>query len=171
MLPNINFWGTILETIWGLDLLWLGFSKLLIAILVSSYTRDRIGRAGRIRRTGRNGHPRDKLNRKFNIVSQQNVHLRCNFRQGTPQLLEVHMCFNAVGIPIGCKGWFDYCGSRNMFPTIYFSDVNTLPNQCVFFFMRLLSLFVSLKFIFYFGINFFILFMFLLCSYISREEL
>ena len=69
------------------------------------------------------------------------------------------------------KGRFDNCGGRNRFPTIYFPDVNTLPNQCIFFFMSVLSLFVSLKFIFYFGINFLILFMFLLCSLISREEL
>ena len=69
------------------------------------------------------------------------------------------------------KGRFDNCGGRNRFLTIYFPDVNTLPNQCVLFFMRFLSLFVSLKFIFYFGINFLILFMFLLCSYISHEEL
>ena len=74
-------------------------------------------------------------------------------------------------VTTGCKGRFDNCGGRNRFLTIYFPNVNTLPNQCVFFFMRFLSLFVSLKFIFYFGINFLILFMFLLCSYISREEL
>ena len=171
MLPIIDCWGAIPETIWGLDLLWLGFPKLLMAIFVSSYTGDHTGRTGHVGCTGRNGCPRDKLNRKLSTVSQQNVQLRWNFRQGTPQLLEVHTCFIAVGIPIGCKWLFDNCGGRNRFLTIYFPDVNTLPNQCIFFFMSFLSLFVSLKFIFYFGINFLILFMFLLCSYISHEEL
>ena len=58
-LKVLSFWFYLLK-VWGLDLLWLGFPKLLIAILVSSYTRDR---------TGRNGHLRDKLYHKFSIVS------------------------------------------------------------------------------------------------------
>ena len=94
-----------------------------MAILVSSCIGDRIGR-----NTGRNGHLKDELYHKFNTVSQQNVLLRCNFRQGAPQLLEVYTCFNAVGIPIGCKGRFDSYGGRNRFPRIYFPDVHTLPN-------------------------------------------
>ena len=81
-----SFWFYLLK-VWGLDLLWLGFPKLLMAILVSSYIGDCIGR---------NGHLRDELYRKFNTVSQQNVQLKCNFKQGVPQLLEVHMCFNAI---------------------------------------------------------------------------
>ena len=159
-LKVLSFWFYLLK-VWGLDLLRLGFPKLLMAILVSSCIGDRNGC-----NIGRNGHLRDH---KFNTVSQQNVQLRCNFRQGAPQQLEVYRCFNAVGIPIGCKGRVDSCGGRNRFSRIYFPDVNTLHNQCVFFFMRFLSLFVSSKFIFYFGINFLILF--LLCSYISREQL
>ena len=110
-----------------------------MAILVSSCIGDR---------TGHNGHLRDKLFYKFNTVSQQNALLWCNFRQGAPQLLEVYTCFKAVRIPIGCKGRFDNYGGRNRFPRIYFPNVNTLPNQYIFFFMTFLSLFVSLKFIF-----------------------
>ena len=160
-LKVLSFWFYLLKD-WGLDLLWLGFPKLLIAILVSSYTGDH---------TRCNGHLRDELYHRFSVVSQQNVQLRCNFKQGAPQLLEVHMCFNAVRILTGCNGQFKSCGGRNRFLRIYFPDVSTLPNQCIFFFMRFLSLFVSLKFIFYFGINFLILFFFLLCNCISCKEL
>ena len=148
--------------VWGLDFLWLGFPKLLMAILVSFCIGDR---------SGCNGHLRDVLYHKFNVEFQQNVQLKCNFRQGAPQLFEVLICFDTVGIPIHCRERFDSCGGKTRFPRIYFLDANTLPNKCVFFFMKFLSLFVSLKFHFYFGINFLILFFFLLCSYISRGEL
>ena len=121
-LKVLSFWFYLLK-VWGLDLLQLGFPKLLMAILVSSYIGDRTGRD-----TGRNRHLRDELYHKFSTVSQQNVQLRCNFRQYAPQLSEVYTCFNAVGIPIGCRGRFDSCGGRNRFPRIYFLDVNTLSN-------------------------------------------
>ena len=54
-LKALSFWFYLLK-VWGLDLLRLGFPKSLMAILVSSYIGDRIGR-----NTGRNRHLRDEL--------------------------------------------------------------------------------------------------------------
>ena len=41
-LKVLSFWFYLLK-VWGLDLLWLGFPKLLMAILVSSCIGDRTG--------------------------------------------------------------------------------------------------------------------------------
>ena len=102
----------------GLDLLWLGFPKLLITILVSFY----IGEGSH------NGHLRDDLYNKFNSEFDKCVQLKCNFRQGTPQLLEVHICFDARGNHIHCRERFESCGGKAKFPRIYFPAASTLPN-------------------------------------------
>ena len=74
-LKVLSFWFYLLK-VWGLDLLRLGFPKLLMAITVSSCIGDCTGR-----NTRRNGHLIDELYHKFSTVSQQNVLLRCNLNK------------------------------------------------------------------------------------------